>query len=195
MSVRQPVRLLRNETWIDLPGHDAKGPVWYKYAVSDYGRIIKYNNTLEDGFILKLSREGGYPIWRKRWKDEYFAVLLHRLVAKHFLSKPTTKQKFIIHLDHDKENNKYTNLKWATQPEVTAHNKKNPLVKAALKERRENHNTPWSKLNEAKVLKIKKLLKQQKTLKEIAVKYGVSDMQVHRIKTGENWAHVKLSKK
>jgi len=195
MAVREPVRLLRNETWIDLSGHEAKGPVWYKYAVSDHGRIIKYNNTLEDGFILKLSREGGYPIWRKRLKGKYFAVLLHRLVAKHFLPKPTAKQKFIIHLDHDKENNKYTNLRWATQPEVTEHNKKNPLVKAALKERRENHNVAWSKLNEAKVRKIKELLKQQKTLKAIAAKYGVSDMQVHRIKTGENWGHVKLPRK
>ena len=27
--------------------------------------------------------------------------------------------------------------------------------------------------------------------KEIALKYGVSDMQIHRIKTGENWGHLK----
>ncbi|MES1217986.1 MAG: HNH endonuclease [Bacteroidota bacterium] len=195
MAVREPIKLLRNERWIDLPGHEAKGPLWFKYAVSDYGRIIKYNNSLEDGFILKLSREGGYPIWRKKWKDDYFAVLLHRLVAKYFLPKQTTKQKFVIHLDHNKENNKYTNLKWATQTEVTEHNKRNPLVKAALKERRENHNISWSKLNEAKVLKIKQQLKQKKTLKEIAAKFGVSDMQIHRIKTGENWQHVKLPKK
>src|SRR6185295_1055331 len=127
-----------------------------------------------------------------RLKGAYFAILLHRLVAKHFLPKPAANQKFIIHLDHNKENNKYSNLKWATQAGVTANNRKNPLIKAALKERKKNHNVAWSKLNEALVVKIKQLLKKQKTLKEIATKFGVSDMQVHRIKTGENWAHVKL---
>ncbi|MGC4035310.1 MAG: HNH endonuclease [Chitinophagaceae bacterium] len=195
MAVRKPIRLLKNEKWKDLPGHESKEAVWYKYAVSDHGRIVKYNKKIEDGFLLRLSREGGYPIWRKRMDGSYFAALLHRLVAKYFLPKPTAKQKFIIHLDHNKENNSRTNLKWATQQEVTEHNKSNPRVKAFLKERKANHFVTWSKLTEAKVIAIKKMLQKEKTLKEIASKYGVSDMQVHRIKTGENWSHIKVPKK
>jgi len=35
----------------------------------------------------------------------------------------------------------------------------------------------------------------EKTLKEIAGKFNVSDMQIHRIKTGENWRHIKVPKK
>ena len=36
------------------------------------------------------------------------------------------------------------------------------------------------------------MLKEKKTLKAIAKKFNVSDMQIHRIKTKENWAHVKI---
>lgn len=192
MAIRQSVKMLPNEVWKDLPNHEAKGPVWYKYAISNHGRIVKYNKRIADGFLLQLSRQANYPIWRKKLNGEYYTALIHRLVAKHFLPKPKAAQKFIIHLDHNYENNKFTNLKWATQDDVTAHNKKNPRVKAALKKRKDNPTQKGAKLDVKKVLVIKKLLKEKKTLKAIAAKFGVSDMQIHRIKTKENWAHVKL---
>lgn len=195
MAAREPIKMQRNEIWKDLKGHESRGAVWYKYAISNYGRVVKYNNKLEDGFLLRFSRQGGYPIWRKKMKNTHFAALIHRMVAEFFLPKPGAKKKFIIHLDHNKENNKYSNLRWATQEEVTKHNKRNPVVIAALKERALKHNIAWSKLSEAKVLVIKKMLAKGKTLREIADKYKVSDMQIHRIKTGENWSHVKLPKK
>ena len=192
MAIRESIKMLPNEDWKDLPEHQTKGAVWYKYAISSHGRIIKYNKRLADGFILKLSRQANYPIWRKKLNDQYFTALVHRLVAQHFLPKPRGKQQFIIHLDHNYENNKYTNLKWATQDEVSAHNMKNPRVKAAIKRRKDNPTIKGAKLDIKKVKVIKQMLKEKKTLKAIAKKFGVSDMQIHRIKTKENWAHVKL---
>ncbi|MBN8857342.1 MAG: HNH endonuclease [Sphingobacteriales bacterium] len=192
MAIRESIKMLPNEVWKDLPEHQTKGAVWYKYAISSHGRIIKYNKRLADGFILKLSRQANYPIWRKKLNDQYFTALVHRLVAQHFLPKPRGKQQFIIHLDHNYENNKYTNLKWATQDEVSAHNMKNPRVKAAIKRRKDNPTIKGAKLDIKKVKVIKQMLKEKKTLKAIAKKFGVSDMQIHRIKTKENWAHVKL---
>mgnify|MGYP006342269341 FL=1 len=184
--------MLPNEIWKDLPEHETKDAVWNKYAVSSCGRLIKYNKRLSDGFLLRMSRQANYPIWRKKLNGEHFTILVHRLVAKHFLPKPKAKQEFIIHLDHDYENNKYSNLKWATQEEVSAHNNKNPRVKAARKRRKENPTQKGPKLDVRKVKGIKKLLKEKNTLKFIAEKYGVSDMQIHRIKIKENWAHVKI---
>jgi hypothetical protein len=192
MAIRESVKMLPNEVWKDLPEHESKGPIWYKYAISNHGRLIKYNKRLSDGFVLRLSRQANYPIWRKKLNGEYYTALLHRLVAQHFLPKPRGRQKFIIHLDHDYENNKYSNLKWATQEEVSAHNRKNPRVKAAIRRRKENPTKKGAKLDIRKVKGIKKLLKEKNTLKYIAEKYGVSDMQIHRIKTKENWAHVKI---
>ena len=192
MAIRESIKMFPNEVWKDLPEHETKGAVWYKYAISSHGRIIKYNKRLADGFVLKLSRQANYPIWRKKLNDQYFTALVHRLVAQHFLPKPRGKQQFIIHLDHNYENNKYTNLKWATQDEVSAHNMKNPRVKAAIKRRKDNPTIKGAKLDIKKVKVIKQMLKEKKTLKAIAKKFGVSDMQIHRIKTKENWAHVKL---
>lgn len=192
MAIRESVKMLPNEIWKDLPEHETKGAVWYKYAISNHGRIIKYNKRLADGFVLKLSRQANYPIWRKKLDGKYFTALVHRLVAKHFLPKPKAKQRFIIHLDHNYENNKYANLKWATQDEVSAHNRKNPRVKAAIKYRKDNPTVKGAKLDIKKVKVIKQMLKEKKTLKAIAKKFNVSDMQIHRIKTKENWAHVKL---
>jgi hypothetical protein len=51
------------------------------------------------------------------------------------------------------------------------------------------------KLTSDKVKKIKLALfksKKQPTLKALAKLFKVSDMQIHRIKTGENWSHVKV---
>jgi hypothetical protein len=50
------------------------------------------------------------------------------------------------------------------------------------------------KLNATKVRQIKRSLnsKKQPTLKALAKQFKVSDMQIHRIKTGENWSHVKI---
>ena len=192
MAIRESVKMLPNEIWKDLPEHETKDAVWYKYAVPSCGRLIKYNKRLSDGFLLRMSRQANYPIWRKKLNGEHFTILVHRLVAKHFLPKPKAKQEFIIHLDHDYENNKYSNLKWATQEEVSAHNNKNPRVKAARKRRKENPTQKGPKLDVRKVKGIKKLLKEKNTLKFIAEKYGVSDMQIHRIKIKENWAHVKI---
>ena len=51
------------------------------------------------------------------------------------------------------------------------------------------------KLTADKVKKIKLALfrsKKQPTLKMLAKQFKVSDMQIHRIKIGENWGHVKI---
>jgi DNA-binding Xre family transcriptional regulator len=51
------------------------------------------------------------------------------------------------------------------------------------------------KLTEAKVkiLKRKLLDPNRKTrIKMLARQFGVSEMQLHRIRTGENWGHVKI---
>lgn len=192
MAIRYSVKMLPNEVWKDLPEHESRGVIRFKYAISNHGRLVRYSKRIADGYVLRLSRQANYPIWRKKLNGAYYSALVHRLVAQHFLPKPRKNQKFIIHLDHDYENNKFTNLRWATQEEVTEHNKKNPRVKASLKNRKENPTKKGPKLDVNKVKKIKKMLKEKKTLREIAQKYNVSDMQIHRIKTKENWAHVKI---
>lgn len=120
--------------------------------------------------------------------------LVHRLVATYFLPKPKADQTVVAHIDHNKLNNRSNNLKWMTAEENYAHQQKSPLVIAEKDERSRLHRSGNTKLTEVRVMYIKKLLKEGKTLKQLAKQFKVSDMQIHRIKSGENWGNVPAAK-
>lgn len=131
----------------------------------------------------------------KKKRITYPSILFHHLVAKSFLPEPVGKQVIIGHLDYDKLNNRADNLKWMTREEHTKHINQSPKVLAAKERRRLGLVAPRDKghkLDSTQVLHIKKLLKKGWTQKKIAKNFGITDMQVSRIKRGENWGHVKL---
>ena len=167
-----------------------------RYAISNHGRLVCYTKKVSDGTQLKCSLQEGYPIWRYRKKKRngsyrYEAVLLHRLVAGYFLPKPQKGENTILHHNHKKTVNHFSNLAWCTFQESAVHAQGSPRVKAARKLMQEKGIYTNAKLTVEKVSRIKKLLRTGESLKDIAKKYKVSDMQIHRIKTGENWKHVK----
>lgn len=161
-------------------GKSAKG---FRYAVTSYGRIISYQTEPVEGRFLSLVRVSGYPAFSIRTKGVSKTFLVHRLVAKYFLKQITPKHKIVIHLNHDKDDNFIQNLKWVTQEERLAHD-------LLFRRGKEIGNY---KLTADRVRMIKRKLLNGKTrLKIIGKQFGVSDMQIHRIKTGENWGHVKV---
>lgn len=180
------VKPLAGERWKEL---DLKNGVATKrYAISNKGRIVSFKTKIEDGYLLRPRLTQGYPsvtIGREENRQNYY---LHRLVAEYFLKQSSPKHSFVIHLDHVKENNRADNLKWVTHGAQIEHALKDPNVIV-----RQNPNE-GPKLNVAKVRQIKKALKakNQPTLKALAKQFKVSDMQIHRIKTGENWSHVEV---
>jgi hypothetical protein len=189
------VKAHSGERWKTIPFY--KNAYGQSYAVSNLGRLACFNKDIQDGKILECSLQEGYPIWRYRRKKKngtiaYEAYLIHRLVAMLFLPQPKPDKTVVIHLNHKKTDNRQTNLKWVTPDDAYAHQQHSPAVKKMKKLRRENPQQFNAKLTEAKVKQIKRLLAKNKTLKEIATAFDVSDMQVHRIKTGENWRHVKI---
>ena len=123
-------------------------------------------------------------------------VLVHKAVAELFLPKPEDpEKKFVIHKDFDKTNNYYKNLDYYSQEQLNKRYMKHPKNELYKFKRMLSDTKPipsTSKLNETQVLTIKKRLKKGYTLRRLARQFGVSDMQIHRIKTGENWDHVKL---
>ena len=124
-----------------------------------------------------------------------FSVLFHKAVAELFLDAPEDEnQKFVIHKDFDKLNNRVDNLEWASQEEINERVKKHPkMILWEFKKQfvDQSMKVKTSKLSEMDVLTIKTRLKRGYPLKKLAKQFGVSDMQIHRIKTGENWGHVK----
>lgn len=150
-----------------------------RYAVTSAGRIISFTEDARQGRIIKASNLNGYlgvAIGNKSYN-------VHRLAAKQFQKPATKKHKIVIHLNYKKDDNRSKNLKWVTLAESFAHTHKNPNYK----------NSGASKLTESQVINIKKLLQRGNlSLKAIAQKYDVSDMQIFRIKSGENWGHIKI---
>ncbi len=186
-SKEPKLKLLSGETWKELKLK--KGTTTKKYAVSDKGRIVSFKTKLEEGYILKPRLTQGYPsitIGREETRQNYY---IHRLVAEYFCKQSGGACTFVIHVDHKKENNKASNLKWVKHEDQIKHALKDPNVLVRM------NPDEGPKLTADKVKSIKTALfrsKKQPTLKALAKKYRVSDMQIHRIKTGENWGHIKV---
>lgn len=120
--------------------------------------------------------------------------LVHRMVATYFLPKPKPNAVLVAHLDFDKLNNKASNLKWMTSDENRIHQNNSPFV-IAEKKNRKNATRPRDKglkLTSTQVMHIKHQLKRERPVKQIAKQFKISEMQIWRIKSGENWSHVTI---
>lgn len=164
-----------------------------KYAVSSAGRAASYSRDVtEDGKILNGSLTSGYRTLNLHLEEGNGTIYVHREIAKLFCKKSSPKYKYVIHLNHKKEDNNFTNLKWSTIDEVASHQQNSP-EKIAYKIRQANK-AEGLKLNVAQVKSIKEAInnpKRKLTFKQMAAKYNVSEMTLYRIKSGENWGRVK----
>lgn len=158
-----------------------------RLSISNMGRLKRLEPNGSEKIIRK-SAVNGYPTYSLRDKERKTRTkYIHKLVAENFMERPSEAHKFVLHLDYNKDNNVVTNLRWATKEEVEAHQATNPnwlAVKGRIN---------YSKLNEAKVKLIKKKIfdpNRKTRMKMIAKQFGISEMQLYRIKTGENWGHV-----
>ena len=171
-----------------------------RYAVSNFGRIISFKDDIRTGTLLRGSKGEGYSCFKYKMKVGKKLVskntTFHRIVADNFLTKTSDDQVYVMHIDRNRSNNHVGNLKWVTQKEMTEHNMKNPKFKEAhersiiTKRNRNGH-----KLNSTTVKLIKKKImdpNRKTRMKLIAKQFGISEMQLYRIKSGENWGHVTI---
>lgn len=163
-----------------------------RYAVSNTGRIASYKeNILEDGKLLEGSLTTGYRTLNLHRPNNKGTLYVHREMAKLFLKKPSPKEKFVIHINHNKLDNKVKNLRWASLDEMINHQQESP-AKKAYKIKQANR-SEGLKLTAIQVRKIKTMLTNKSrrlTIRQLADQYGVSEMTMYRIKSGENWARV-----
>ena len=191
------IRFFVGEKWKEFKVHHS---LQLRYAVSNYGRLISFTDKIQNGRLLKGSKVEGYPVLSQtltvRGKVKSQKLFVHKLVAEAFLKKKSEEHVCVIHLDRYRSNNSVENLKWVTKREMVEHNKASPLVIAARKKLIQfNKDRDGRKLTSTNVMLLKKKLADplRKTrLRIIAKQFGISEMQLYRIKSGENWGHIKI---
>ena len=186
------IKKITGENWKPL-----QFPGWKqlrnRYALSSAGRIASYKeNIVEDGKLLSGSLTTGYRTLNLHRPGNNGTLYIHREIARLFLKKASLKNKYVIHINHNKLDNAVKNLKWATLEEMIEHQQHSP-AKIAYKKVQANR-TEGLKLNAKQVQGIKKILNDKNrkiTIKKLAEKFGVSEMTMYRIKSGENWGRIK----
>lgn len=185
---KKAIKSFWDEEWKDLKFENLSDRSIYK--ISNYGRIISFFYHKE-GKLLDYKNNNGYKTFLiTDNQGKKIRRTVHRLVAEYFLDKPREDRNQVIHLDNNRSNNYYKNLKWVNEKEKRAHqDKMNPgwSLKGNLGKRK------YSKLTESQVKLIKRKINDpnRKTrMKIIARRYGISEMQLYRIKSGENWSSV-----
>lgn len=184
MTTQRRLRKLEDEVWKEVPFAD------YKYEVSNYGRVRSYCQNAE-GKILNPSQIGGFKVVSLKSLNKSKHYLVHKLVAEMFVDKESSDQTVVIHLDWNKANNHYTNLQWATKAESYKR-----MHKRLQEERKKKGKVvTYSKLKKEEVALIKSMLDRGVKQKLIAKMFCVSEMQITRIKRGENWKEIEASEK
>ena len=169
------------EVYVDIPGYEG-------YQVSNYGRV-KNNKT---GKILKPYLTRGYLRVSLYNESGRKCKLVHRLVAEAFLPNPDNKSD-VNHINGCKTDANVCNLEWVSASENMFHAHSSGL-RPVLNTQGENNG--FSKLTEAQVREIKKLLVQGNlTQKTISSQFNVSRESISSIKNGRRWQDVVLPTK
>lgn len=114
------------EVWKDIAGYEGL------YQVSNYGnvrsvdRYTKTSNSVRfyKGRLMKQEQNrNGYMQVSLCKNGNYKCFLVHRLVAKAYISNPK-KLPEVNHKDENKENNNVCNLEWVTRIENEMHGTK-----------------------------------------------------------------------
>jgi hypothetical protein len=177
------LRKIEDEIWKEIP--DSEG----RYMISNYGRVKSFVFDKSGGKIMRFSHIKNFFTINLRLVSGQKTLLVHKLVAEAFVSKTSDDCTHVIHLDWNTKNNYYKNLDWVSR-EVSYLRVSNFL-------REKNKNNPnkiitFSKLKAQDVKLIKSMLQRGVKQNLIAKMFCISEMQVTRIKRGENWGDIKV---
>ena len=153
----------------------------YKY--NDKYSVDKQGNVYSNGKKLNPpTYSNGYKVQKIYDNGKYQRILVHRMIAKVFIENPLNKP-FVNHINGNKQDNSVINLEWVTSHENHIHAMNN-----GLKAKGESHGV--SKLDNAKVIEIKKLLKDKMPQRKIAKLFGVCQATIKDIKNNTTWKHI-----
>lgn len=115
------------EIWKNIDGYDGK------YMISSLGRVkaLNYHCSGKEKIMSPELMKKGY-LRASLLKDGIRErIMVHRLVATHFIDNPNNKP-FVDHIDGNKTNNRVENLRWVTNQE----NCNNPATLTKYRDRK-----------------------------------------------------------
>lgn len=181
--MKRRLRKIDDEVWLPIPYADKH------YEASNYGRIKSFCYDKAEGRIVKPGVIKGFLNVSFLSEGKKKSFLVHKITADLFVNKTGEDQDTVIHLDWNKGNNHFTNLEWVTKAESY----KRMFERIHDKRRNSKEKViTYSKLNADDVVRIKSMLNRGITQNVIAKLFCVSEMQITRIKRGENWSHINI---
>jgi len=156
------------------------------HAINKKGEVIRIRTRK----VIKpsINKKGYFQVCLQNKKS----YRIHRLVAELFVPNPDNKPQ-VNHLDGNKLNNHFTNLKWVTNEENQKHAIDNGLwdgISSKLSKKQMGEGNSAAKLKESDVLTIYELLKNGVSVGVIAKKYNVNHSNISSIKAGKSWKHL-----
>lgn len=154
----------------------------WRYEISDHGRVKR--NLVKGGFRILKTDKGEYFRTTICTQDIKKRYPVHRLVAMYFIDNPND-YRIVLHLDNDRYNNHYLNLRWGT-------NSQN--LKQSYDDKRRiciGENNNLSKLTSDQVMSIRSLYKSGKYPQhQIGKMFGIHQAYVSEIIRGLTWKHI-----
>ena len=178
------LRKIEDEDWREVPNSNNY------YMVSSYGRVKSYAINKKDGKLLKCFEIKGFKLVQLNIDKHNRKFYVHKIVAEIWIPKPTDKHIFVTHLDRNLKNNHVSNLEWHTKESLVE--KHREFVKQLSNGSQFKRPMRNSKLKESDIKLLKSMLQRGVVQSVIAKMFCISEMQVTRIKRGENWGHVKI---
>ena len=181
--------LYQEVVWKDIKGFEGH------YQVSSDGRIRSLDRFLTNkkgfsklykGRELVQSINNGYLQLNLHLSGKCSPKLVHHLVAFTFIGERPQGLE-INHINAIKTDNRVCNLEYLTPMENTRH-----ALRLGLKIPKRGSDLSISKLNEEKVLIIKKQLLQNESYTAIAKSLGLNPTTIRDIKIGKTWTHVHI---
>lgn len=179
------------ESWLDIVGFEGH------YQISNLGRVRSLDRgmyvrqdryaqprwTNRKGKLLKPGLDGkGYPMVRLSLFGIPKQIMVHRLVALHFVANPDNSP-VVNHIDANPLNSRASNLEWCTIKENNQHttNLGRRMTKGAY---------CTAKLSSKQVRIIKFLLRLGMHPVAISKKFNTSRTNIYSIRNGNTWKHI-----
>ncbi|MEN8121576.1 MAG: NUMOD4 domain-containing protein [Bacteroidota bacterium] len=184
ITKQRKLKKIENEIWREVPNSNKR------YEVSNYGRVKSFAYNKKEGKILKSFEIKGFKLVQLHIDKRQHKFYVHKLVAEVWIPKSTDKHTYVTHLDRNLKNNHVSNLEWHTKESLVE--KHREFAKQLSNGNQFKKPMRNSKLKESDIRLLKSMLQRGVVQSMIAKLFCISEMQVTRIKRGENWGHVKI---